>query len=84
MLQRSKLLLTKEGFMAAHVLNTVTGLVAADRPASLKVRFQAWRAQRQERARIARELLSYTDRELADLGISRSDIPAIVNGTFRR
>ena len=70
--------------MAAHVLDSTAGLAATDRPASLKARFSAWRARRQERARIARELLSYTDRELFDLGISRADIPAIINGTYRR
>jgi uncharacterized protein YjiS (DUF1127 family) len=70
--------------MASHVLNSAEGLVAADRPASLKARFLAWRARRRERARIARELLSYTDRELFDLGISRADIPAILDGTYRR
>ena len=70
--------------MAAHALNSAAGLAVADRPASLLVRFQAWRAQRQERARIARELLTYTDRELFDLGISRADIPAIIDGTYRR
>ena len=70
--------------MAAHALNSAAGLAAGDRPASLMDRFQAWRARRQERARIARELLTYTDRELFDLGISRADIPAIIDGTYRR
>lgn len=70
--------------MATHVMNSAAGLVAADRPASLKSRFLAWRERRRERARVARELLSYTDRELFDLGISRADIPAILNGTYRR
>ena len=70
--------------MASHVMNSAAGLVAADRPASLKDRFLAWRERRRERARIARELLSYTDRELFDLGISRADIPAILDGTYRR
>ena len=40
--------------------------------------------KRAYRARIARELDTYTDRELFDLGIQRADIPAVVNGTFRR
>jgi uncharacterized protein YjiS (DUF1127 family) len=46
--------------------------------------FTAWRAERRERARIAHELASYTDRELFDLGIQSADIPAIVNGSYTR
>ncbi|HTW29534.1 MAG TPA: DUF1127 domain-containing protein [Acetobacteraceae bacterium] len=42
------------------------------------------RADVRERRRIERELSTYTDRELGDLGISREDIPAIARGTFRR
>jgi uncharacterized protein YjiS (DUF1127 family) len=70
--------------MATHVLDQTTGFAPAEQKAGLKARFLAWRAQRRERARIARELLSYTDRELFDLGIGRADIPAIINGTYRR
>jgi uncharacterized protein YjiS (DUF1127 family) len=46
--------------------------------------FTNWRAEQRRRARIARELATYTDRELFDLRISRADIPAIVNGTYSR
>jgi len=46
--------------------------------------FTAWRAERRERARIARELATYTDRELFDLRIQRADFPAIINGTYTR
>ena len=70
--------------MATHVLDHAAGFVPPEQKASLKTRFAAWRAGRRERARIARELLSYTDRELFDLGIGRGDIPAIINGTYRR
>jgi uncharacterized protein YjiS (DUF1127 family) len=49
-----------------------------------RARFSAWRAKRAYRARIARELDTYTDRELFDLGIQRGDFAAILNGTFRR
>ncbi len=70
--------------MATHVLNQAAGFVSADRPASLKARFLAWRERRRARAQMARELLSYTDRELFDLGISRADIPAVLDGTYRR
>jgi uncharacterized protein YjiS (DUF1127 family) len=46
--------------------------------------FTARRAQRAERARIIRELESYADHELFDLGISRGDIEAVADGRFRR
>ncbi len=45
--------------------------------------WQRARAQRQEAARITRELQGYTDRQLGDLGLSRSDIPDVARGTFR-
>ncbi len=70
--------------MATHVLDHATGFAAAAQKSGIKSRFLAWRERRRERARIARELLSYTDRELFDLGIGRADIPAIINGTYRR
>jgi hypothetical protein len=42
------------------------------------------RAARQERAQIARELSTYTDGELGELGFSRADLPMIAAGTYRR
>ena len=42
------------------------------------------KARRQEASRIAHELDSSTDRQLRDLGISRADITAVANGTYRR
>lgn len=44
-----------------------------------------WRRRVTRRARAAqvwRELDAYTDRELADLGLSRSDIPAIARAAY--
>ena len=71
--------------MAAHVIDHATdSATLADHAGGLRQRFTAWREKRQRRAQIARELLTYTDRELFDLGISRGDIPAIINGTYRR
>jgi len=37
-----------------------------------------------ERARIVNELNASTDRELAELGFSRADLPAIANGSYQR
>ena len=36
------------------------------------------------RAREMRELCRFSDRELWDVGLSRSDIPAVQQGTYRR
>ena len=37
-----------------------------------------------ERELVLRELHSLGDRDLADIGLSRSDVPAIVRGMYRR
>jgi uncharacterized protein YjiS (DUF1127 family) len=42
------------------------------------------RAVRRKRARELRELYRLSDRELLDMGLSRSDFPAIAKGTYRR
>ena len=42
------------------------------------------RVRRQRIARFTRELQAYTNRELNELGLDRSDIPAVARGTFRR
>ena len=73
--------------MASQVLDTVNDGILAQIAHSFterRERFGAWRAKMAYRARIARELNTYTDRELFDLGIQRGDIPAVINGTFRR
>lgn len=49
----------------------------------LGLRWQRARAQRREVARITRELQGYTERQLADLGLSRADIPDVARGLFR-
>jgi uncharacterized protein YjiS (DUF1127 family) len=41
-------------------------------------------AQRRRVARYTRELEAYSNRELAELGLHRSDIPAVARGTYRR
>ena len=41
-------------------------------------------AERRRTARSLRQLDLCSDRELWDLGLSRSDFPAIIDGTFRR
>ncbi len=51
---------------------------------NLGARVAQRRQQLTERARIRRELQSYSDRELQDLGLSRFDIEAVVQGRHRR
>jgi uncharacterized protein YjiS (DUF1127 family) len=65
--------ITFRGFAAFKVKHT-----------QLRLKWQRTREQREEVFRIARELGGYTDRELADLGLSRSEIPAVAQGTYRR
>jgi uncharacterized protein YjiS (DUF1127 family) len=43
----------------------------------------SWNARRQH-ARELDELYRFTDRDLADLGLSKSDLPAIEKGVYRR
>ena len=73
--------------MASQVFDTAADTIWAQfalAVAARRQRFAAWREKRAYRARITRELNTYTDRELFDLGIQRADIPAVVNGTYRR
>jgi uncharacterized protein YjiS (DUF1127 family) len=60
------------------------GVVRASAPAfgvsGLLAAFQAWRARRRDIARITHALEAMSNRELAELGISRSDIPAVARG----
>ena len=44
---------------------------------------ESWAARRQ-RAREIDELYRFTDRDLGDLGLSKSDLPALEQGTYRR
>lgn len=47
-------------------------------------RFKAFWVARRQRARDTAALEAFTDRELWDLGLSRSDLPRLTDGTFRR
>nr|WP_294526838.1 DUF1127 domain-containing protein [uncultured Rhodopila sp.] len=46
-------------------------------------RFVRARAERRRRARDFQALSESTDRQLWDMGISRADVPSVVNGTYR-
>ena len=47
-------------------------------------KFKAWRAEQQRRWKLVRELSTHSNRDLLDLGFSRQDFPAIINGTYQR
>ena len=49
----------------------------------LRLKWQRARQQRVEVLRITQELVGCTDRQLAELGVCRSEIPAIAHGTYR-
>jgi uncharacterized protein YjiS (DUF1127 family) len=66
--------------MAASVSKDVTRSAVTLDWNGLKVWFREWNARRQEIARITRELESMSNRELAELGLCRSDIPAVARG----
>ena len=72
--------------MATIVRTTprATGRNLADRLRSLSLRFQSYRAEAARRNRIMRELSTYSNDELSELGLSRYDIPAVAAGTYRR
>jgi uncharacterized protein YjiS (DUF1127 family) len=53
-----------------------TPLVAAERHASLLNAVRGWR----ERRLALRELSALSDRNLADIGLTRGDIPRVVRG----
>ena len=47
-------------------------------------RLDGWLERRRERAELVRTLRMMGDRDLRDLGISRADFPAIIEGVYRR
>jgi len=46
--------------------------------------FDGWLFRRRERNELTRTLLKMSDRDLRDLGINRTDFPAIIGGSYRR
>jgi uncharacterized protein YjiS (DUF1127 family) len=52
--------------------------------ARLAQRVERALAERRQVRQLARELQMCSDRELGDMGLSRGDIPAVVNGTYVR
>jgi uncharacterized protein YjiS (DUF1127 family) len=47
-------------------------------------RYDAWAEQRRTIRRVEAELSTMTPRELADLGLTRGDIPEVARGRFQR
>ena len=51
---------------------------------SIFARVATWNQRRKTIARVTRELNTYSDRQLADLGLSRGDIPDVARGRITR
>lgn len=52
--------------------------------ASIPIRVSNWLSRRRDVSRAIRELSLHSDRELADLGVSRGDIVALAEGRTRQ
>jgi len=52
-------------------------------PTRIRQSIEAWLASRRQ-AREIHDLLHFSDRELWDIGLGRSDIQSIIDGTYRR
>ncbi len=52
-------------------------------PARIKQSIAFWLVKRRQ-AREIHDLLHFSDRELWDIGLGRSDIQSIIDGTYRR
>ncbi|MDE8348229.1 MAG: DUF1127 domain-containing protein [Acidocella sp.] len=62
------------GKLGELIFTRQTPLVAAERHPTLLGSFRTWRERQSAKA----ELASLSDRELADIGINRQDIPSVV------
>lgn len=49
---------------------------------TLYQRFRLWRAAKRAERQVLDELACYTERELADMGLSRGDLPGIAREAF--
>jgi len=67
-----------------HAMASFGSPIGAGGLRNLGALFSNRRRQVSERARIRRELMSYSDRELNDLGLGRSDIEAVASGRYSR
>lgn len=63
---------------------TVYGITDRAAIPNLRAILRDFLARQRQRRQIIRELTGHTDRQLADMGVTRSDIPAIAAGRFRR
>lgn len=66
-----------------YVTYNPTRVSEANRP-GVFLKFKAYLAGRRASREVTGELYSMTDRDLADLGMSRSDFRAIIDETFRK
>jgi uncharacterized protein YjiS (DUF1127 family) len=64
-------------------MNAITAMGRPAAGVSLRERLALWRERRAARLQIERDLNDHTDRQLAELGLSRSDIHAVAGGSYR-
>lgn len=64
--------------------DAVHGATVTSSFASIPMRVSNWLSRRRDVSRAIRELSLHSDRELADLGVSRGDIVALANGRSRQ
>ena len=70
-----------QAYASTHTGST-SGLTALFR--SVRATIAGAVAEQRALSRARQELNAYSDRQLADLGISRADIPSVVDGSFAR
>lgn len=71
--------------LSALLPSTVTFRgIAALKLRELSREWQRAKAEREQIFRITQDLEQCSDRHLADLGLSRADIPDVARGTYRR
>jgi uncharacterized protein YjiS (DUF1127 family) len=66
----------RTGEMAELIVGMVLGF------AKLVRRVQSWLAEARERRMLADELYAMDSRQLADIGLTENDIPALLDGVF--
>ena len=86
---REELRSTYQEFHMAFLSTFVSGAAPGSSITPLRAKLhqlgERWRhaaKQRKQVRQTMRELSAYSDRELADLGLSRADISGVANGTF--
>jgi uncharacterized protein YjiS (DUF1127 family) len=79
---KEELALLSTGFSRADALFDVNAVPVRPARTGLFARIGAWLSQARERRAVMEELSMLTDRELADIGLARSDVPRVFDRAF--